>query len=258
MKIKKRYLIFVCAFFSIAAETVAQKNPFGAGEELKYSLSYGIVKGGEGLLSIKDTVMNGRKIFHIQAIGYTTGMVDAVYKVRDVYESFVDPRTVQPVKSIRNIREGKYRYYNEVSFRHGKDSTFVKCQKSGEKYVTPDIYDIVSAFYIGHKKYFNDSMVEGQIIVIQTYFGNEVFPLTIRYRGLETIKTKFGRVECYKFSPVTEVGRAFKSEDDMQVWISRDENKLPVRVRFNLIVGAFVCELDSYKGLQNPFSSIKK
>ena len=62
-------------------------------------------------------------------------------------------------------------------------------------------------------------------------------------------------MECYKFSPVTEVGRAFKNDDDMQVWITRDANKLPVRVRFNLVVGAFVCDLEQFRGLQNPFSS---
>ena len=249
--------ITVLVFLTITLQVFSQNNPFGPGEELKYSLSYGIIKGGEGLLSVKDTILKGQKVYHLTALGYTTGVVDAVYKVRDVYESFIDPKTVHPVKSIRNIREGKYRYYNEVLFRHGKDSTHVTCQKSGEKYVTADIYDIVSAFYIGRKKYFNDAMTVGQVIEIQTYFGDEVFPLTIRYRGLEVIKTKFGKIECYKFSPVTEVGRAFKSEDDMQVWISRDENKLPVKIRFNLIVGAFTCELESFKGLQNPFSSIK-
>ncbi|MCL2073829.1 MAG: DUF3108 domain-containing protein [Marinilabiliaceae bacterium] len=256
MKLIKIITIF-CVLSFFAGEMNAQKNPFGAGEELKYSLSWGIVKAGEGVLSVKDSVLRGRKVFHLTALGYTTG-VASIWKVHDVYESFVDTRTVQPVKSIRNIREGKYRYYNEVLFRHGKDSTYVNCQKKGERYVTPDIYDIVSAFYIGRKKYFNDSMVEGQIIVIQTYFGHDVFPLRIKYRGIETIKTKFGRVECYKFSPVTEVGRAFKGEDDMQVWISRDDNKLPIKIRFNLVVGSFICELDSYKGLQNSFSSLKK
>ena len=253
-----KYFLSICVIALSTTNIVSQKRVFGPGEELKYSLSYGLVKGGEGLLSVKDTVMNGKKIYHITALGYTTGLLDALYKIRDTYTSFVDPVTIHPVKSIRDIREGKYRYYNEVLFKHGKDSTFVKCQKKGDKYVTPDIYDIVSAFYIGRKKYFNDSMVVGQIIEIQTYFGHDVFPLTIKYRGIEVIKTKFGKIECYKFSPVTEVGRAFKSEDDMQVWISRDENRLPVKIRFNLIVGAFVCELESYKGLQNPFSSLKK
>lgn len=255
MKLQKYFILVSCLVLCIKLS--AQTNAFGPGEVLKYSLSYGFIKGGEGLLSVKDTIMNGKKIYHITASGYTTGVVDAVYKVKDTYESFVNPVTIHPVKSIRNIKEGKYRYYNEVLFTHGPDSTLVKSQKSGEKYVPADMYDIVSAFYIGRKKYFNDSMVEGQIIDILTYFGDDVFTLRVRYRGIEVIKTAFGKVECYKFSPVTEVGRAFKGEDDMHVWITRDKNKLPIRIKFNLVVGSFNCELESFKGLQNPFSSIK-
>jgi len=255
MKLLK-LLISVCVIFAFT-KVSSQSKTFGAGEELKYSLSYGIIKGGEGRLTVKDTVMKGQKLYHITATGYTTGVVDAVYKIRDVYESFINPETVYPVKSIRNIKEGKYRWYNEVLFKHGPDSTHVTSQRSGEKYVHADIYDIVSAFYIGRKKYFNDSMVVGQVIEIQTYFADEVFTLRIRYRGIEVIKTAFGKVECYKFSPVTEVGRAFKSEDDMHVWITRDKNRLPIRVKFNLIVGSFVCELETFKGLQNQFSSIR-
>ncbi|MFW6043630.1 MAG: DUF3108 domain-containing protein, partial [Marinilabiliaceae bacterium] len=67
--------------------------------------------------------------------------------------------------------------------------------------------------------------------------------------------TPLGKLECYLFVPVTEVGRAFKNEDDMQVWISRDRNKVPVKIRFKLRVGSFTCNLEKFRGLHNPFSS---
>jgi hypothetical protein len=88
-----------------------------------------------------------------------------------------------------------------------------------------------------------------------TYFSDELFPLRIRYMGIDVINTPLGKLECYLFSPVTEVGRAFKTEDDMQVWISRDKNRVPVRIRFQLRVGAFTCNLEQFRGLQEPFSS---
>lgn len=218
-------------------------------------MSYGIITGGRAVLSVRDTVFNGRKVQHLIGAAHTVGVADALYKIRDKYESFVDIKTDLPVKSIRNIREGRYRYYNEVLFEHGPDSTKIKSQKSGEKYVAANIYDIVSVFYIGRKKYFNDSMVKGQVIEFMTYFGDKEYPLRIRYRGIETINTKFGKLECYKFSPVTEVGRSFKTDDDMHIWITRDQNRIPVRVRFNLTVGSFTCDLEKFRGLQNPFSS---
>lgn len=229
---------------------------FGPGEELHYVLQYGFITGGRASLVVKDTVFNNKQVYHMKGMGYTSGLADKIFRVRDVYESFFDPESMYPVKSIRNINEGRYRWYNEALYRHDKDSTFVNSKRSGEKYVAPGIYDVVSAFYIGREKYFNDNLVEGQIIKIVTYFADEEFPLLIRFRGIEKIKTKFGELECYKFSPVTEVGRAFKTEDDMHVWITRDANRVPVRIRFNLVVGSFTCDLDSFKGLKNPFSSI--
>jgi hypothetical protein len=241
--------------FATSSQKGAVRPAYGPGEELHYTMNYGFITGGRGMLSVRDTVLNGKRVYHLTGSAHTVGLADRIYKIRDVYESFVDPATNFPVKSIRNISEGRYRYYNEVLFNHGKDSTMIISQKSGQKYVPADIYDIVSAFYIARKKHFNDNMVVGQVIEIQTYFSDEVYPLRIRYRGLETINTKFGKLECYKFSPVTEVGRAFKTEDDMHVWITRDQNRVPVRIRFNLVVGSFVCDLDQFRGLQNPFSS---
>ncbi len=229
---------------------------YAPGEELVYSLNYGIFRGGEGRLLVKDTVLFGNKVHHIVATGNTVGLADALFRVRDRYESFVNPQTDLPVKSIRNIREGRYRYYNEVVFEHQEDSAKVFSQKSGKHWVPANIQDIVSAFYFARKYKFNDQMRQGEVMEILTYFSDELYPLRIRYRGTEVIQTAFGKMECYLFSPVTEVGRAFKTEDDMQVWITRDDNRLPVRIRFNLKVGSFICNLEQFRGLKNPFSSV--
>jgi hypothetical protein len=255
------YILMVVMFLQTLIISAAEPNnvksrrAFVPGEELSYIMFYGFITGGRGKLSVSETILNGKKVHHLVGTATTVGLADRVFKVENTYESFIDPITYFPIKSVRNIREGRYRYYNEVLFNHGKDSTHIISQRSGEKYVFPNIYDIVSAFYIAREKHFNDKMKVGEVIEIMTYFSDEEFPLRIRYRGLEVINTRFGKLECYKFSPVTEVGRAFKTEDDMHVWISRDQNKLPVRIRFNLTVGSFVCELEEFRGLNNPFSS---
>jgi hypothetical protein len=264
-------MIYILIFFTgilannnvLAATNATFKIPSGddqcvyeSGEELMYSLKYGFIKGGEAKLIVKDTMLFNQRVDHVVASGRTTGMADAIYRVRDRYESFIDPETDLPVKSVRSIREGSYRYYNEVLFHHeNPDSSRIVSGKSGEKWVPNNIQDILSAFYFARKHKFNDDLREGELVEIMTYFSDEVFPLRIRYRGIEVINTPLGKLECYLFSPVTEVGRAFKTEDDMQVWISRDKNRLPVRIRFNLRVGAFTCNLESFRGLKNSFSS---
>jgi hypothetical protein len=244
-------LLLLLASFTIPTKTMI----YGPGETLTYSLNYGFVTGGKGVLSVCDTILDGKRVNHVIAKGETVGMADAIFKVRDRYESYINPATDLPVKSVRSIREGRYKYYDEVTYNH--DSLYVISKKKGIRPVPSRIQDILSAFYYARKFKFNDNLKQGETIEIMTYFSNELWPLRIRFMGIENVKTKFGTVECYRFSPITEVGRAFKTNDDMQVWISRDNNRIPVKIRFDLSVGSFTCELDSYKNLQNPFSSLR-
>jgi len=251
-----KFLYFLPLFIVLSGFTIPTRTMiYGPGETLNYTLNYGFVTGGKGVLSVRDTTINGIRVNHVVARGETVGVADAVFKIRDRYESYINPKNDLPVKSVRSISEGRYRYYDEVTYNH--DSLYIISKKKGMKPVPSRIQDILSAFYYARKFKFNDNLKENEIIEIMTYFSNELYPLRIKFRGIETIKTKFGKVECYRFSPVTEVGRSFKTEDDMQVWISRDNNRVPVRIKFNLTVGSFTCELDSYQNLQNPFLSLK-
>jgi len=190
----------------------------------------------------------------------TTGIADALYKVRDTYESYIDPSTDLPVKAIRNISEGRYKRYNEVLFDHESrtDSSLVYSQTSGLQVVPKNIHDILSGFYYMRKYYITDDISLGDTIHIKTYFTDELFPLYVCYKGTETIRTKFGKVECYRFDPVTEVGRLFKTENDMSIWFSKDKNFIPVRIRFDIYVGSVKVDLIEYEGIKHDFESLIK
>ena len=63
---------------------------------------------------------------------------------------------------------------------------------------------------------------------------------------------------CHKFNPVTETGRLFKTEEDVTFWFSADKNFLPLKIRFEIFVGAFTVEMTSYEGLTYPLGTKKK
>jgi hypothetical protein len=85
-----------------------------------------------------------------------------------------------------------------------------------------------------------------------TWFADELYPIRLRYVTTEEIKTKAGRIKCHKFNPVTEEGRLFKSNEAVSFWFSADKNCLPVKIRFDIFVGAFTVEMTSYKGTVFP------
>ncbi|NPA38156.1 MAG: DUF3108 domain-containing protein [Chlorobi bacterium] len=259
----KRALIYI-AFFTILTglkEGTPQKlkhtphRAFKAGEKLEYSLGYGFISAGTASLEVTDTVFDNKKLFHIKLTGKTVGLADIIYKVRDVYESYTDPGTDLPVKAVRKIKEGGYRYYNEVTYN--RDSSTITSLRSGVKHVPEETLDILSAFYYARNHYFNQDLKKGDVISFVTYFSDKIFPFKIRYVGTEVINSRFGKIECYKFAPVTEVGRAFKSNEGMYMWISKDKNRIPIKVKFELVVGSFVCNLENFSGLKHPFSSIQ-
>ncbi|MCF8370210.1 MAG: DUF3108 domain-containing protein [Bacteroidales bacterium] len=250
-------IIFSVFLLSGMLKTVGQNtnastnSTYKAGENLKYLMYYGWFDGGHASLVLNNEVIQGKDVYHVKMHAKSIGFTDRLYHVSDVYESYFNKKNGLPEKAIRNIREGKYRYYNEVVYN--QEENYVVSQKSGKVTVPQNCFDILSSFYCLRNMLNDMKLVPDTIIRITSYFGDEVFPLVLRYKGKETISTKLGTVDCIKFMPVTEVGRVFKTEDDMEIWFSDDQNRLPVRVRFNLLVGSLKCDLIEFSGLKHDF-----
>ncbi len=243
------FLAFILPFMQNLTERLAKgqsDSVFKPGEQLDYEMSYGWITGGVASLRLEETQFMGKDVYHVKAVGKTIGVAHTIYHVRDSYESYFDPETGKPYKSVMNLREGNYRNYNEVYYNHNEGTLISK--KSGKKEIGKEVFDIVSAFYFLRKN-LKDIKV-GDKVVIHTYFHDEPWDLVIRYKGNETIKTRFGKINCMKFKPIVLEG-TFESEDALDIWISNDQNKIPVRVKMKFFVGSFKTDLVKYSGITN-------
>jgi hypothetical protein len=249
----KFLVIFFLLLTTFPAELFNQKQVpvnsnnlvFKPGEELKYEMSYGFITGGVASLSLNRTRYQGKEVYHVKAIGRTVGVANAIYNVRDIYESYFDPVTGKPFKSVMDLKEGDYKNYGEVVFNHNEGT--LESSKSGKKeFGSKDIFDIVSAFY--HLRRSLTDIKPNDKVVIHTYFHDEPWDLVVRYKGVETIKTKLGKISCMKFKPVVQKG-TFEDEDALDIWISNDLNRIPVKVSMKFFVGSFKTELVKYSGL---------
>lgn len=253
---RKRILTFLTIIAVFAQLLPAQNQPYMPGERVSYQIRYGIVGSGQALLEMKEAYYKGRPVWHAVISGQTTGLADKLYKVRDIYESYIDPETDLPVFSIRNISEGRYRKYNEVGFDQEarNDSTLIFSDLTGNHAGPKGLLDIVSCFYWFRKYHLAtaETLVPGETYKMMTWFADELYPIVLRYKGTEVIRTKGGKLKCHRFHPVTEVGRVFESEEDMVMWFTADENFLPVKIRFDIFVGSFHVDMTSYEGLRTP------
>lgn len=245
--------LFLLISKSFSANSNLNSKPYISGEKLVYVAHFGWLNAGEAVFTIRDSVFEGQDLYHAVAKAYTIGVADKIFEVRDVYESFFRPENNQTYLAIRSIKEGRYSYYNEV--RYNYEDKKILSQKSGEQDVPENILDMLGAFY-----YLRESMTDriknvGDELILDTFFADEVFPLKMRYVGDEKIRTKLGKFNSMKFSPVVEPGRIFDSEDDVTIWISKDKNHIPFRIRIDLIIGSIKCDLVEYSGLQHKVDS---
>ena len=256
--LKKYYkLTFLLLFQTLNFNAEAQyqraikpENAYEPGEELLYTIKVGIIHGGNASLRLDKTTLDNRTVFHAVGEGRTVGVTNAIYNVVDIYESYFDVNTTLPYKSIRNIKEGGYKRYQEAYFDHEKNTAY--SQRLDSLIKTPEgILDMISLIYFLRTLDFRN-LKKGDVINTPTLFDDEVFAFALRYKGKEEVKTKFGKINCFRFDPVVATGRVFKSEDDMSFWISDDSNRIPVKVKFDMILVSLRLELDNYSNLKYP------
>ena len=48
-------------------------------------------------------------------------------------------------------------------------------------------------------------------------------------------------------------GGVFKEEESLTLWVSDDDNKIPLRIKADLAVGSLRADLEAFKGLKHSF-----
>lgn len=230
-------------------------SAFKPGERLEFDVSYGWLDAGEAIIEIQkeESQIAGRDVWHVVGKGNSTGTFNWFFKVRDTYETYLDVDGVFPWSFVRDVHEGGYEIKQKYDFDHfgGK----VKNNKGKEYKIPLGVQDMISSFYRARAIDFSDAQ-PNQVFEIQTFVDNEVWPLQIRYLKRETIETDLGTFKCMVFVPVVQEGRIFEEEEDMMVWVTDDENKIPVMAKAKVLVGSITMQLRDYSGLANPVAKV--
>src|SRR3990170_5417664 len=231
-------------------------NAFNAGESLTFKVFYTVagmyVGAGEAVFNSSLTRFNNRPVYHIVGEGKTFSFYDNFFKVRDKYETYIDTATLQPYKFIRNVYEGGYKKYENVTFNKVTNTAVTN---DGVFKVPACVHDVLSAIYFSRNIDF-DKFKPGDKIPFTLFLDKELFGMYIRFVGRETIKTKYGKFKAIKFKPLLIKGTIFEGGEKMTVWISDDKNKIPVRIESPISVGSIKVDMMNYKNLRHPLSSL--
>ncbi len=257
-KINMKYTIFLlCAGLTLISlngwsQGCGSTNTnYKSGELLRYKVEYSLagamVTAGYADFSVKEENIRGKKVLHLSGTGRSTSSFDKIYRVRDYYESWINPSTNLPYRFQRNILEGSTRIQTEVDFKHA-----ARLAKStlGTFRIKPCTQDVMSALYWARTIDYT-SMKIGEKKEFDLFLDDELHHLYIQYLGTEVIQTRFGKIKTIKITPKLIAGTVFDPDDKMYVWVTADENKIPLRVSASIIIGKVQSELIGYENLRN-------
>lgn len=258
MKTVTTILILLFAFTTHAGDEFCgvRNKAFNAGEEVTMKVYYttlGMYVGaGEAKFTTALEKFNGKIVYHCTGTGTSYSFFDNFFKVRDKYETYIDTGTMLPVKFVRNVDEGGYKIYNNVTFNH-KAGTAVSTK--GVFKISSCIQDVISATYYARNIDFS-RYKPGDKIPFDMFLDDEVYHLYLKYEGKESIKTKYGKFRAIKFKPLLIKGTIFEGGEKMNVWVSDDANHLLLRAESPISVGSIKVDMMGYRNLRYPLSSL--
>lgn len=245
-------LLFILCFVKSFAQsdTIA----FQRGEFLKYKIHYGLINAGIATVELSKNTEND-SLMHAIGKGWSTGMVNFLFPVTDRYESYFSAIDLRPVHFIRKIDEGGYTQDKEVFFdfdTHQANEINHKKNTQSSYFIQNNVQDMLSSLYYMRQKDFSN-LKENDFFLINMFFDGKMNPIKMIILEREEIKTKFGKIKTIKIRPLVLKGRVFKDEENVTFWISDDANKIPLKIKASLLVGAAKADLIEYNGLVHPF-----
>jgi len=230
-------------------------NAFTFGEKLVYKVHYGLLNGGTCEFAVGDQpkMIGDNATYHLRVFGKSTGIVDLMFSVKDEYESYMDVEDLLPRQATKKVKEGNY-----------KDSDFIifdqKNRKANSRRGSLDIpentHDIISAIYYSRTTDMKNAKV-GDVFPVNFYLDHKNYEFRFKFLGREVIETELGKFNTLKIRPQVVEGRVFKDSEAITMWVTDDENHIPLRAQSEIWVGSLKADLISMKGVKNPLTSKK-
>lgn len=221
---------------------------FMVGERLVYDLSYGVIRAGEGEMSIPEvTQINGRDVYRVRLTARSVSPFSWVYRVEDLWETHIDRKGIFPWKFMERIREGGYTRNTDVEFDQVNN---IAITNDGEYAVPSYVHDMVSAFYFVRTVDFS-TMKPGDRISLQNFHRDSTYTLDVVFHGREEIRVRTGTFRTLVIEPLIKEGGLFQHEGAIHIWLTDDNLRVPVRMRTRIPLGSITAELRHYTGLRD-------
>ena len=221
------------------------KLPFASGEKLRYAVRWRLLPAGQAELSLEKDAVPGR--WKAIAKAHSLGYVSNLYKVEDEYTSTFRNPTFCSLGIRKMINEGdRHREVNiqfdprrRLALLRDGDAAGTTPPKQ-EQFSIPDcVHDILSALYFVRTQPFD----VGQTIEFPLNDGARTISVRLEVQAIEEVQTEAGKFQAFRVEPDVFSGHLFKQKGRLFVWLTNDEQRIPVQLRAQIGIGTIIASL---------------
>jgi hypothetical protein len=210
---------------------------FPNGQTLQYKGEWRIFEAG--VATLRMDAAGGQQ--RIVGTADSTGFVAKLFRVHDIFESFLDARSFCSLQLTKHVEEGSRVREINIRFDNAAKKSILdqRVPSTGEtKHAENDtpgcVTDVLSGiFYIGSLK-----LEPGMSYVFPMNDGGKTVDVRLQVEGRETIKTDAGTFNTVRVRPEGGTGRA-----NVMIWYTDDAAHIPVRLKSKAYWGALTMTL---------------
>lgn len=267
----RKYIAFFVSIFTCAtlgAWPVAKEAPFIDGEELLYEVSYKAALIPNTVVAQVKTRVNmsddPAPSYHIWSNAAVMSHFKWFFDMSDTYEIWLDSETLLPLRFENDIKEGKYTY--QSNYRYDWDSMRVHTFANRAKWDKPRIeaLDLTRTSMDPLSTFFNlrgediEEFEIGKEMPLELVFAKKIRNIKFKFLGRETLNLKkMGKFNTLKFACqlADDDGQSFKEGSEFFVWLTDDDNKIPLYLESPVKVGSVKATIAKMKNLKYPLTS---
>lgn len=231
--------------------------PFVVGERFTYNVSWKVFDAGIATMTLAEkTSFQNEETYRINATVYSTGIVSALFKVVDVFESFFQARDLCSRRITKKIQEGRRHRETVVTFdakarqarMEDRDLNLPDLPpKRTESPVPSCVQDVISALYVIRTK----TLRVGELVQFPINDGGRTYDVTVEIQALEEVRTPAGTFQAFRLEPKVFDG-LFKSKGRLFVWVTSDAARMPVQLKAKINIGTITATLTQADRLPVP------
>lgn len=251
--------------YALAQPCSLDKINFIPGERLEYEVYYNLgfiwIGAGNFTTSVSRTFFKNNHALRLMAAGKTKKSFNSFFLIGDTLVTYVRPNDITPIESFKFAHENTWHGIDDISFYRYNSGWKITTRlnrrnqwhEGVESFTNNCGFDALTCFYRMRCMNRSEFFTRGsrKEIFIRLYDGE--YKVTLTYLGKDSVFIHGnGKYNANVFEITLVEGKVFGKGGVMKIWVSDDDNMIPLLVESPLRIGKIKIIFKSGRNTKYP------